>query len=157
MLSSEKPRAWLTGDRCMEWVGSFLSFFFFFFRGSRDSTKSIGCAFVFSRSYSERATPSIAATINFISIQLATVNRLERANCVYIYINLYIQGERPWLRGLSIISDKFIRSRRWPICFNSVINHSTTLVPIYARLPFIANGWFASVTIPSQIQIINVK
>lgn len=151
----------LTDGRCMKSSSPYFFFFFFFVdREIRRKASAVLSSNSRVRVRSVPKSPFTAAAINFISIQLATVNRLERANCVciYIYINLYayIQGERrPWLRGLSIISDKFIRNRGWPICFNSVINHWTTLVP-YLRHSS-PNGWFASVMIPSQIQIIKVK
>ena len=52
-------------------------------------------------------SPFTAAAINFISIQLATVNRLERANCVCIYIYIY-KSICIYTRGEETLTARFI-------------------------------------------------
>lgn len=74
-------------------------FFFFFFFVDREIRRKAWTVLSNSRVRVRPApkSPFTAAAINFISIQLATVNRLERANCVCIYIYksicIYTRGE----------------------------------------------------------------
>ena len=75
-------------------------FFSFFFFADREIRRKVWTVFSSNSRVRVRPAPKspfTAAAINFISIQLATVNRLERANCVCIYIYksicIYTRGE----------------------------------------------------------------